>query len=113
MKLFQYSAIGITWICFMHLAAGKTKSGAVFKDCDACPEMVVIPAGSFLMGSPPEPVADPFTYANPVKFEEREKPQHRVNIKSFAIGKYEVTQEDAYFLLKMYHGKILSCLFKS
>lgn len=23
-----------------------------FKDCDACPEMVVIPAGSFTMGSP-------------------------------------------------------------
>jgi len=28
------------------------KPGAVFKDFDDCPEMVVIPAGSFLMGSP-------------------------------------------------------------
>ena len=24
----------------------------VFKECDTCPEMVVVPAGSFMMGSP-------------------------------------------------------------
>ena len=34
---------------------------SVFKDCDECPEMVVIPAGSFLMGSPPNPEQDPFS----------------------------------------------------
>lgn len=27
-------------------------AGTVFKDCEVCPEMVVIPAGSFTMGSP-------------------------------------------------------------
>ena len=70
------------------------KPGAVFKDCDECPEMVVIPAGSFMMGSPPDPEQDPFSNAKPVKVgEDNEKPQHRVNIQSFAIGKYEVTQE--------------------
>ena len=26
--------------------------GAVFRDCPECPEMVVVPAGSFMMGSP-------------------------------------------------------------
>ena len=26
--------------------------GRVFRDCDACPEMIVVPAGSFMMGSP-------------------------------------------------------------
>ena len=68
--------------------------GVVFNDCDECPEMVVIPAGSFLMGSPPDPEQDPFSNAKPVKIgEDNEKPQHRVNIQSFAIGKYEVTQE--------------------
>ena len=41
------------------------KPGAVFKDCDDCPEMVVIPAGSFLMGSPPDPEPDPFSNAQP------------------------------------------------
>ena len=70
------------------------KPGAVFKDCDECPEMVVIPAGSFMMGSPPDPEQDPFSNAKPVKIgDDNEKPQHRVNIQSFAIGKYEVTQE--------------------
>jgi len=34
-------------------ATGATAphSGCVFKDCPDCPEMVVIPAGSFTMGS--------------------------------------------------------------
>jgi formylglycine-generating enzyme required for sulfatase activity len=27
------------------------KPGATFKECDQCPEMVVVPAGSFMMGS--------------------------------------------------------------
>ena len=68
--------------------------GSVFKDCEDCPEMVVMPAGSFLMGSPPDPEQDPFSNAKPVKVgEDSEKPQHRVDIQSFAIGKYEVTQE--------------------
>ena len=45
--------------------------------CAECPEMVVIPAGSFEMGS---------------NDYDGEKPPHRVSIKSFALGKYEVTQ---------------------
>ena len=56
--------------------------GDVSKDCDACPEMVVVPAGSFTMGSPPgeEGRADD------------EGPQHRVTIpRAFAVGKFEVT----------------------
>jgi formylglycine-generating enzyme required for sulfatase activity len=62
--------------------------------------MVVIPAGSFMMGSPPDPEQDPFSNAKPVKIgDDREKPQHRVNIQSFAIGKYEVTQEQWYAVM--------------
>jgi formylglycine-generating enzyme required for sulfatase activity len=57
------------------------KPGVVFKDCSECPEMVAIPAGQFLMGSLPD------------VGEDSEIPQHRVNIQSFAIGRYEVTQE--------------------
>jgi formylglycine-generating enzyme required for sulfatase activity len=30
----------------------KPGSGESFKDCPECPEMVVVPAGSFTMGSP-------------------------------------------------------------
>jgi formylglycine-generating enzyme required for sulfatase activity len=47
-------------------------------------EMVLIPAGEFLMGSPD---SDP-------QAERNEKPQHRVRItKLFYLGKYKVTQE--------------------
>lgn len=54
--------------------------GDTFRDCDNCPEMVVIPSGSFKMG---DLVGDGL---------DREKPVHRVTIeKPFAIGKFEVT----------------------
>lgn len=66
-------------------AAAKEKGGAsvsagkVFKDCADCPEMVVIPAGSFDMGSN---IGD-----------DNEKPVHHVTIKrAFAMGNTEVTQ---------------------
>ncbi len=53
-----------------------------FRDCPQCPEMVVLPAGAFLMGSP----------ASEGGGSDNEGPQHRVTIaKPFAVGKYEVT----------------------
>ena len=45
-------------------------------------EMVDLPAGQFLMGSPD---SDPDAL-------DSEKPQHQVQVNSFAIGKYPVTQ---------------------
>ncbi len=33
-------------------AQQRLKPGETFRDCAECPEMVVIPAGSFTMGSP-------------------------------------------------------------
>ena len=59
-----------------------TEPGYQFRDCDQCPEMVVVPAGEFTMGSP--------SYEGG-RFD-NEGPQHRVVIgKPFAVGKYEVT----------------------
>ncbi len=56
--------------------------GQRFRDCTTCPVMVVVPAGAFLMGSPPE---------SEEAFED-ERPQHLVTIESpFAVGVYEVT----------------------
>lgn len=57
------------------------RSGRVFKDCDACPKMVVIPSGTFTMGSP----------AHETDRFEPEGPQHQVAIQRFAIGQTEVT----------------------
>ena len=58
------------------------KPGTVFSDCARCPEMVVVPAGSFLMGSPESEEG---------RWED-EGPRHRVTIGTpFAVGVYEVT----------------------
>ena len=63
-------------------AAGPSTS---FRDCDVCPEMVAIPAGSFTMGSPETEVGR----------WPREGPQHRVTIAyGFAVGKFEVTFDE-------------------
>jgi formylglycine-generating enzyme required for sulfatase activity len=58
-------------------AAAPSQPGSVFKDCEDCPELVVVPAGSFEMGS---------------SASDYSKPVHRVTIGApFAIGRYEVT----------------------
>ena len=52
--------------------------GDTFRDCAECPEMVVVPAGSFMMGSN--------------SGDDSERPRHRVTIgRPFAVSKYEVT----------------------
>jgi formylglycine-generating enzyme required for sulfatase activity len=57
---------------------------AAFRDCEDCPEMVALPAGEFLMGSP-----DAESERRSV-----EGPPRRVAIaKPFAIGKFEITME--------------------
>jgi formylglycine-generating enzyme required for sulfatase activity len=65
---------------------GKTlktsKAGTVFRDCRGCPEMVVIPAGRFEMGSPDSDEAQ----------SDDEGPMHRVKIAAFALGKAEITR---------------------
>ena len=53
-----------------------------FKECELCPEMIVVPAGQFLMGaSDGEPGSTP-----------DERPQHRVNFANpFSVGRFPVT----------------------
>ena len=56
--------------------------GEEFRDCEACPAMVVVPPGSFMMGSP----------AMEEGRDDDEGPQHRVTIGyPIAVGRYEVT----------------------
>ena len=64
----------------MRYAAGQS-----FRDCDECPELVVIPAGTFTMGSP----------VSEQRRQDDEGPLHRVTFaQPFALGKFEITRED-------------------
>ncbi|HSU05593.1 MAG TPA: SUMF1/EgtB/PvdO family nonheme iron enzyme [Acetobacteraceae bacterium] len=51
-------------------------NGREFRDCENCPIMVAIPAGEFTMGSNADP---------------SERPIHRVHVRPFAIGKFELS----------------------
>jgi len=67
------------------------KPGQSFKDCKDCPEMVVIPAGNFMMGSSEKELGDnhytPFQLA-------LERPQHEVHVQQFACGKFDITKAE-------------------
>jgi formylglycine-generating enzyme required for sulfatase activity len=57
----------------------------VFRECDKCPEMVVIPAGTFSMGAPRDEEGASFD----------EVPQHRVVLgQAFAAGRFAVTFDE-------------------
>jgi formylglycine-generating enzyme required for sulfatase activity len=77
----------------LKLGAGKTE---YFKDCPTCPEMVVVPAGSFAMGSP----------AGETERSGTEGPQHEVTIaKPFAVGRFAITRgEYATFVRETKHA---------
>jgi len=64
-------------------AQGEEHKDREFTECANCPAMVGIPAGSFVMGSPPSESG---------RFD-TEGPQHKVAIKAFALGKYDITSE--------------------
>ena len=56
--------------------------GQSFRDCAECPEMMVIPAGSFMMGSP----------ASEAGRRSDEGPQRQVTVRApLAVGRFEVT----------------------
>lgn len=53
---------------------------AVFRECSNCPEMIAVPAGSYLMGSAPD---DPYR-------SDSEGPQRQMTIPKFALAKTEL-----------------------
>ena len=64
---------------------GGFEVGARFRDCTDCPEMVVVPSGSFMMGSP----------ESEARRESSEGPVRRVTLsRPFAVGVYEVTFDE-------------------
>lgn len=66
-------------------AANAAAPGSMFRDCEQCPEMVVIPAGSFTMGSPEKEIGHG----------RDEEPLHAVEVPApFAVGRFEVTRDE-------------------
>ena len=59
--------------------------GSLFRDCDDCPEMVSIPRGQFVMGSPP---------SEPGRFDD-EGPEHTVTFSQpFAVSRAPITRAE-------------------
>ena len=85
-------------------ASQRVSPGAIFKDCVECPVMVEITGDVFVMGSvdvggQPLPYSRPVWVDTTVQFPENEKPPHQVNLRSFLIGKTEVTQGQWKFIM--------------
>ena len=79
----------------------ERKPGRVFRDCPGCPEMVILRAGSFDMGSPS---SGEYRYRN-------EGPVHRVRIREpFAVAVHETTRSEfARFVSAARHEMENSC----
>ncbi|KRP77455.1 formylglycine-generating enzyme family protein [Pseudomonas veronii] len=80
------TALALTALCaalLPNLAEAATpQPGKVFKDCKDCPEMVVLPAGTFTMGTPDDEVGR----------EPDEGPTHAVTFaKPFAMSRFQIT----------------------
>lgn len=74
------------WCLIATGAPGQTlQPGTTFRDCDDCPEMVVVPSGSFELRTPPWGPGHPHNegYFYPVVFG-----------RPFAVGKFEVTFDE-------------------
>jgi formylglycine-generating enzyme required for sulfatase activity len=75
---------------------GGSLSGRVtdstFRDCPACPEMVVIPAGRFDMGSSEADKDWAVSHGASKGSVSDESPRHSVTLRSYALGKYDVTR---------------------
>ena len=81
MKVMQKILVLLPALLLIHTAQAAAQPGETFRDCPDCPEMVSIPAGSFIMGSPLSE-----------KGRDSDETQATVAISMpFAAGKYEVT----------------------
>lgn len=84
-------------------AESPRAAGSTFRDCDDCPEMIVIPAGSFVMGTPAAGSAPGIAAA-----------EHEAIVidlpDAFALGRYEVTRgQYARFVTDSGHEPLPGC----
>jgi formylglycine-generating enzyme required for sulfatase activity len=85
-SLVALAAVGIA----SNFAIRDSRAVSAFRDCPTCPEMIEIPGGMFMMGLDRK-VAN----MRDGRMEQAATaPVHRVDVPSFALGKYEVTFEE-------------------
>jgi formylglycine-generating enzyme required for sulfatase activity len=81
-------------------AATIRQTPRVVKDCSHCPEMIRVPAGTFLMGTPAD---DPM-------HDVLEEPRHAVTVRRFLAGRYDVTRREwAYFVRETHRPVVKGC----
>lgn len=81
------------------LSLAQEQKAREFRECLDCSEMVGIPAGKFVMGSPA---------SEPGRFD-TEGPQHVVTISAFAMGKYDITSRQFLAFLKETRYQPMPC----
>ena len=82
-------SIAAVVLAVLGLGPTATEAADSFRDCPNCPEMVVVPPGQIVMGSPD---SETTREGAPKENAAWEKPAHKVTIpKAFAVGKYSVT----------------------
>lgn len=88
------AACALLLLCARHDAAAaepaaRAREVKVFDDCQGarwCPQMVLVPAGSFIMGSPSTEAGR--------DDKGNEEPRHKVTLKAFALGRFDVTRSE-------------------
>lgn len=65
-----------------------------FRDCAECPAMVIVPAGTFTMGSSPQEKSWAASHGATMSAVADEAPQHAVTIRAFALGQFDVTRDE-------------------
>ena len=84
------------------LMSQEKSAGKSFRDCKGCPEMVTIPAGSFVMGTPETEPGRTST----------EGPQKTLAIASFAAGIFDITKDEwAVFVAATHRPTGYGCAF--
>lgn len=79
-----FALVGSRGVMIGQTAATSNKAPKSFRDCADCPEMILLPAGSFTMGAGK---ADKPGFID-------ETPQHSVTVRSFAVMKFDVTRKE-------------------
>ena len=97
--IFTVVVLTIGTLVAVNAARAQERPDREFRECTDCPEMVAVPAGSFVMGSP---VTEHGRF-------DSEGPQHAVTVRAFALGKYDVTIAEFLIFLRETGYQPLPC----